>query len=96
MTNNAKLSNQHRTVASSEERPRDKVGNRCYHCHGTGHFQKNSLMRGRAAPEESRGRNSGAAPKRVAALVATDELDNNRDRKEKQQSGRSLPGLAGS
>ena len=53
-------------------------------------------MRGRAAPEESHGRSSGAAPKRVAALVASDELDNNRDRKEKQQSGRSLPGLAGS
>ena len=53
-------------------------------------------MRGRAAPEESRGRSSGAAPKRVAALVATDELNVNHDRKQKQQSGRSSPGLAGS
>ena len=85
MTNNVKLSNQQGMVAFSEECPCDKVGNRCYHCHGTGHFQKNSPMRGRAAPEESRGRNSGAAPKTVAALVATDELEVNHDRREKQQ-----------
>ena len=69
MSNNVKLSNQHGPGASSEERSRDKAGIRCYHCHGTAHFQKNCPMRGRAAPEESRGRNSGAAPKRVAALV---------------------------
>ena len=42
-------------------------------------------MRGRAAPEESRGRSSGTAQGRVAALVATDELDINHDRKHKQQ-----------
>ena len=33
----------------------------CYHCHGTGRIQKNSPMRGRAAPQESCGRSSGAA-----------------------------------
>ena len=32
-------------------------------------------MRGRAAVEESLGISSGASQKRVAALVATDELD---------------------
>ncbi len=80
-----KLSNQHGPVASSEECSCDKVGNRCYHCHGTGHFQKNCAMRGRAALEESRGRSSGASPKRVAALVATDEQDIDHDRKQKQQ-----------
>ena len=86
MSNNVKLSNQHGPGASSEERSRDKAGGaRCYHCHGTAHFQKNCPMRGRAAPEESRGRNSGAVPKRVAALVATDELDVDHDRKQKQQ-----------
>ena len=85
MSNNVKLSNQHGPGASSEERSRDKAGIRCYHCHGTAHFQKNCPMRDRAAPEESRGRNSGAAPKRVAALVVTDELDIDHDRKQKQQ-----------
>ena len=51
MSNNVKLSNQHGPGASSEERSRDKAGNRCYHCRGTAHFQKNCPMRGRAAPE---------------------------------------------
>ena len=72
-------------IASNEERARDKTGNRCYHSHGTGHFQKNCPLRGRAAPEESRGRNSGAGQKdtqrRVAALVA----DPDRDHQQKQE-----------
>ena len=80
-----KLSNKHGPIASSEERSRDKMDNRCYHCHGTGHFQKNCPMRGRDATEESRGRSSGASPKRVAALVATDEQDIDHDLKQKQQ-----------
>ena len=81
----AKPTNQPGVVASNEERARDKTGNRCYHCHGTGHFQKNCPLRGRAAPEESRGRNSGAGQKdmqrRVAALVA----DPDRDCQQKQE-----------
>ena len=88
-TNPVKPANQHGAVATNEERSCDRASNQCYHCHGTGHFQRNCPLRGRAAPEEVPGHNPGAesktTPKRVAALVATGDTDLHLDRQRKQE-----------
>ena len=51
---------------------------RCYNCGGNGHYAKNCPMRGRAAPQESRGRTGGGGkgpPRKVAAIVASEPPD---------------------
>ena len=75
---------------SQEEQPRGKPGLRCYHCHGTGHFAKNCPMRGRGAPIESRGRNTGAGdrdtPKKVATIVVSDDTRKETELMRKQET----------
>ena len=56
----------------SENQVRSKPGIKCFHCQGTGHFPKHCPLKGRAVPEESRGRSQWMANKeRGARKVAT-------------------------
>ena len=89
MPNPSRHTNQHSGQPPNEERSRDKAGNRCYHCHSTGHFQKNCPLQGRAVPAESHEWIPGAGQKgnakRVAALVAARETEANQNHQVRQE-----------
>lgn len=60
------------TNRAPENQVRSKPGIKCFHCQGTGHFAKHCPLKGRAVPEESRGRSQWMANKeRGARKVAT-------------------------
>ena len=85
-----KLTNQHAVVASSDQEClQGKAGNQCYHCHGTGDYQRSCLCKvvlcqqclRNGTLELDRKRTS----RRVVALVATEETEPNVDHQRKQE-----------
>ena len=77
------------TNRASENQVRSKPGVKCFHCQGTGHFAKHCPLKGRAVPEESRGRSQWMANKergaRKVATIAVTSGDQPVDEKMKRQ-----------